>query len=130
MRSIRHTIVRMHFWPKSLWLCDSVIWVSNMLESPPITMSSISALTRVIGSNVNLKAALCQSCTSSCIRLLCSYHPTCTWAVHLKCISCLQSWSMCKHCPRFRTKLVQPHMVNKHSSQRHAPITACTNGMR
>jgi hypothetical protein len=84
-----------------------------------VAVSSTTELENVIGNNVNFKAALCQSCITISLNLLCSQHPTFPWAVNLECLNCLKRWSICKVCPGHRTQLSKPFMLNKHNTRRH-----------
>jgi hypothetical protein len=93
-----------------------------MTDHAGTLVSSMSGVTVVIGGDVNLKAVLCQSCTSVGVSLLCSDHPNFDWAMKISCIICFQAWSICKQCPRFWTKLNKPYMLNKHHSQCHAHL--------
>jgi hypothetical protein len=54
-----------------------------MTDHAGTLVSSMSGVTVVIGGDVNLKAVLCQSCTSVGVSLLCSDHPNFDWAMKI-----------------------------------------------
>ncbi len=76
-----------------------------------------------LGRHVNLKAALCITCSSVRVNLLCATNSTFTWASDLHCLNCFTSWTICSECPNHRTKMTKKFMMNKHNKVYHKTPT-------
>jgi hypothetical protein len=81
-------------------------------------------LQAAIGSRVNLKAAVCRTCTIARVNLQCSAHAMFTWAASLHCVNCNVSWSLCKLCPNHKTRFEKPYMLSRQHKLHHNHLNA------
>jgi hypothetical protein len=82
-------------------------------------VSSSTELLKALGSQINLKAALCVSCSNFSVNLLFSENAVFKWAVDIRCMNCSTSWSICRECTNHRSKMSKLCLMNRHSKVYH-----------
>ena len=92
-----------------------MVFQSLPMGDIPRHVTNSSELLLYMGSHVNLKAALCVTCTGTTVNLLCNPHAKFPWASTLFCINCSLLWTICNQCPNHRSKVTKQYMINKHN---------------
>ena len=77
------------------------------------------ALQKSLGINVNLKAALCTTCTGLHVNVAFDMHAKFPWATNMYCVNCSTSWTICRLCPNHRSKITKQFMLNRHNRLYH-----------
>jgi hypothetical protein len=90
--------------------------------------TSSSQLIHIFGNDINLKAALCVTCSDVNLHVEKVYDEDFPWCLSLHCRTCSCSYSICKKCPQIRSKFTKRFLLNRHHKSHHSSDVLLDDG--